>query len=283
MAHREGTPTKKTTLFLLSGFILIFSATELMAQVSIAPTSLFFDSQNRFGSLTVSNGGQQAQEISISMEFGYPTSENGNLVVSRDSLLAEEKSLVNWMKIFPQNFTLQPNQRQVVRFVTQPPQNLGPGGYWSRVKISSNPVSPPIESVGDNQVGAQINLVVEQVIAAHFSTRDAETGVEVTGVKFENNGETGTIRVSSRQTGNAPFVGTIQLSVIGPEDETVYQTRTTTSVYTQITRSFQIPTDELPPGNYSVNGTITSERRDISSNDLLQIEPVNFVHNFTLE
>lgn len=282
MAHVKSIPNKRIALFLLI-CCMALSATGVMAQVSIAPTSLFFDTQDRFRSLTVSNSGQQAQEITISTEFGYPTSENGNLLINRDSVLAEEKSLASWMKIFPRSFTLQPNQRQVVRFVTQPPQNLAPGGYWSRVKISSNPVSPPIEMVGEGEVGAQINLVVEQVIAAHFRTSDARTGIEITGVKFQNDGDTGTILVGSRQTGNTPFIGTIQLSVTGPGGKTVYQTQTTTSVYTQITRSFRMNLDDLSPGKYTINGNINSTRRDISSDKLLQIEPVNFEHTFTLE
>lgn len=282
MSSTQSILSKKIAISLLVCFFVL-SSSEVLGQVSIAPTSLFFDTQNRFGSLTVSNAGQQAQEVTVSTEFGYPTSENGNLVINRDSLMAEEKSLAGWMKIFPQSFTLQPNQRQVVRFVTQPPQGLESGGYWSRVKISSNPVSPSIETVGEGQVGAQINLVVEQVIAAHFHTENAKTGVEITGVKFQNNGDTGVISISTRQTGNTPFIGSIKLSVTGPAGETVYQTQTTTSVYTQITRSFQIPIADFSPGDYSVRGTITSERRDISSNYLLQIEPVNFVHNFTLE
>jgi len=268
----------------LFGFLFLLS-TGVTAQISISPTSLVFDNQNRFGSLTISNSSSEAQEITISMEFGYPTSENGNLVIKRDSILAEQKSLAPWLKVFPQSFTLQGQERQVVRFVLRVPQNLDPGGYWSRVKISSNPVSPPIESVGNNQVGAQINLVVEQVIAAHYRTEDANTGVEVTSVDFNQNRQeqNGILAVGLRQTGNAPFMGTIAFDIKDQEGNTVYQTQTSGSVYTDITRSFRIDLSDWETGTYTISGIITSQRRDINSQKILQIEPVSFTRQINIE
>lgn len=270
--------------FLLFIFLLAL-VSHSSAQVSIAPTALFFDNQNRFSSLTVSNGGQQAQEISISTEFGYSTSEDGNLVIANDSLLAQKKSIADWIKIFPKNFTIQPQQRQVVRFVVRPPKSLETGGYWTRVKITSNPVSPPIESVEEGQVGAQINLVVNQVIGAHFRTQEATTGVKVTGVRFnkEENSQTGEIAVSMEQTENAPFIGSIGLRMINSNGETVYQTSTTNSIYTKITRTFNIDLSDVSPGEYNISGTIRAERQDISQNKLLQIQPVTFKKQITIE
>jgi len=278
------TDLKKTATAFLLSFLFIFTARSL-AQVSIAPTALFFDNQSRFSSLTVSNGGQQAQEISISTEFGYPTSKNGNLVITKDSAMAEKKSMATWIKVFPKNFTLQPQQRQVVRFVARPPNDLKPGGYWSRVKIQSNPVSPPIESVGQNQVGAQINLIVNQVIAAQYRTKDAKTGVDVTSIDFAqtDSTQTGQINVSMKQTGNAPFVGSIDLKVTSNKGNTIYQTSTTNSVYTHITRTFTMDLSNASPGQYTISGNITSQRRDISAENLLQIKPVSFQKQITIE
>jgi P pilus assembly chaperone PapD len=275
---------KKVTilLFFLS---IIFGVGQVNAQVSIAPTSLFFDSQQRFSSLTVSNGGQQAQEIAISTEFGYPTTQDGNLVITNDSVMAKQKSIADWIKVFPKNFTLQPQQRQTVRFVVRPPNGLEEGGYWARVKIQSNAVSPPIESVEEGQVGAQINLVVNQVIAAHYHTSGASTNIEITTVDFtqDDSNQTGQIAVSMKQKGNAPFIGSINLQVTDQNGNPVYQTGTTNSVYTSITRNFNMDLSDIKPGTYTISGEVRSNRRDISQDKLLQIKPVSFKKQITIE
>lgn len=276
------TDHKRATILFSVCFLLLF-ATSTFAQVSIAPTSLFFGNQSRIQSLTVSNGGQQAQEISISTEFGYPTTKNGELDIVDDPELAKTKSIADWLKIFPSNFTLQPNQRQTVRFMARTPGNLESGGYWSRVKIQSNPVSPPIESVGEDQVGAQINLVVNQVIAAHYRTQGATTEVKVDEVVFSQDEDMGQISVSMQQTGNAPFIGSVSLRVNDSDGKTIYQTNTTNSVYTTITRSFNIDLSDVEPGQYTISGSITSDRRDVSQDKLLQINPVSFQKQITIE
>ena len=278
------TGVHKATSILFLIFVLGLSS-QVFAQVSIAPTSLFFDNQQRFSSLTISNGGQQAQEISISTEFGYPTTRNGGIQVVNDSATAQQKSMTDWVKIFPQNFTLQPNQRQTVRFVARPPSGLSQGGYWSRVRVQSNPVSPPIESVDEGQVGAQINLVVNQVIAAHYRTQNATTGVEVSEVTFiqVDSTNSGEIAVNMEQTGNAPFIGSISLQVTDSNSNVVYETQTTNSVYTTITRNFTMDLSDLEAGTYSLSGEITSQRRDISQDKLLQIKPVPFERQITIE
>lgn len=276
------TGSKKVTILLF--FLLLFTISSF-AQVSIAPTSLFFDNQSRFQSLTVSNGGQQAQEISISTEFGYPTTKGGNIIIVNDSTTKKEKSIAVWIKIFPQNFTLQPQQRQTVRFVARPPNNLDTGGYWSRVRIQSNPVSPPIESVDEGQVGAQINLVVNQVIAAHYRTQNAQTGIDVTNIGFTqvDSTQSGVIAVALEQTGNAPFIGSISIKVTDQNGNNVYQTTTTNSVYTSITRNFNMDLSNINPGTYTVTGEVRSERRDINQENLLQIKPVSFQKQITIE
>lgn len=273
----------------LSGICLIclifMSAVPAFAQVSIAPTSLFFDKQNQFSSLTISNGGQRAQEVSISTYFGYPVTQNGGIKIIKDSALARQKSIAEWIKIFPENFTLQPQQRQTVRFVVHPPNSLDPGGYWTRVNIRSNPVSPPLETVEKGEVGARINLIVNQVIAANYRTPGATTGVEVTSVDFNqvDSTNTGHISVSLKKKGNAPFMGSLQVEVKNGEGETVYKNKTTSSVYTTITNSFSMDLSDIKTGKYTVSGTIRSERPDINQDKLLQIQPVNFRKEISIE
>jgi P pilus assembly chaperone PapD len=266
--------------------IFLLGTLQVQAQVSISPTALFFDSQNPFSSLTVSNGGEQAQEISISLGFSFPTSQNGNVLISEDSLLAEKKSIASNINVFPKNFTLEPQQRQLVRFVLQPPQGIADGGYWARVTITSNPVSQAIEDT-DNAggVGTQINIVLNQVISAHYRTNNAQTAVEVNAINFNTpqGGGPATVALSMEQVGNAPFVGSLSMQINDASGETVYQTNATTSVYTTITRTFPVDTSDWEPGTYIVTGQLTSQRRDIAAERLLQIQPLSFNKQITIE
>lgn len=266
--------------------IFLLGTLQAQAQVSISPTALFFDSQNPFSSLTVSNGGEQAQEISISLGFSFPTSQNGNVLISEDSLLAKKKSIASNINVFPKNFTFEPQQRQLVRFVLQPPQGIADGGYWARVTITSNPVSQAIEDT-DNAggVGTQINIVLNQVISAHYRTNNAETAVAVNSVDYTKSKDDApaTVALNLKQTGNAPFVGSVSLQIDKSDGETVFQTNSTTSVYTTITRTYPVDTSGWAPGTYQISGTITSQRRDISADKLLQIEPLSFNKQITIE
>jgi P pilus assembly chaperone PapD len=266
--------------------ILLFATVQLQAQVSISPTALFFDSQNPFSSLTVSNGGEQAQEISISLGFSFPTSKDGNILISEDSVLAQEKSIASNVNTFPKNFTLEPQQRQLVRFVLQPPQGIADGGYWARVTITSNPISEAVgESGNDGSIGTQINIVLNQVISAHYRTNNAETAVAVNSVDYTKSKDDApaTVALNLKQTGNAPFVGSVSLQIDKSDGETVFQTNSTTSVYTTITRTYPVDTSGWAPGTYQISGTITSQRRDISADKLLQIEPLSFNKQITIE
>ncbi|NGP87831.1 hypothetical protein [Fodinibius halophilus] len=272
----------------LIAFILLFCGLTFQshAQVSIAPTSLYFSSQERFSSLTVSNGGQQAQEISISTKFGYPATVKKGVSIVNDSVLAEKKSMGEWVKIFPKNFTLQPQQRQTVRFVVRPPKNLSQGGYWTRVQIKSNAVSPPIESVEEDQIGAQINIVLNQGIPAYYFTSNAQTGINVDSIDFEyldEQADTGQVLISMKQTGDAPFIGSIILKLVDQNGDAVYQNYSTNSVYSSLTRSYNIDLSDIEPGNYTISGRIISERRDVNQENLLQIEPVNFEKKIVIE
>ncbi|MDX1618768.1 MAG: hypothetical protein R3224_08280 [Balneolaceae bacterium] len=265
-------------MLLIAGFV-----SRSHSQVSISPTSLFFDANNRFSSLIVSNGSEQAQEVSIEIEFGYTASDkNGNLHIANDPDLAKRKSISDWLRAFPRSFTLQSGQRQTVRFVVRPPQNLSTGGYWSRVKIISNPLSPPIEST-DNAVTAQINLVVEQVISAHYRTNGAETGLSIENIQFYREGGMGEVRVSMQQTGNAPFIGSLALELIDTDDTVVDSRSSTMTVYTRLTRSMTFDLEGLAPGNYTVRATARSQRNDVSPENLLPIKPVTLTKEISID
>jgi hypothetical protein len=95
--------------------------------------------------------------------------------------------------------------------------------------------------------------------------------------------DTGKIMVAMQRTGNAPFMGMINVKVTDGHGKVVYQTKATNSVYTSLTRTFRMDLSNIEPGPFTISGTINTNRSDISADNLLQIKPVSFKKQITIE
>lgn len=157
--------------FLSSTFTLLLLFASLgFAQVTIAPTNMFIDNTSGFGTYMVVNGSNKTQEISVDFFFAYSqTDENGNRsIIIEDSVMADRYSVAEYVRAFPRNFTLAPNQRQMVRLRLTAPNDLDDGTYWARIKTTSTPESPPLELQQTESVNATVGIIVEQVTGLFF-------------------------------------------------------------------------------------------------------------------
>lgn len=263
--------------------ILLVGVSNSLAQVSIAPTSVFLSEQEPFANLLVANGSDIAQEISISFRFGYATNDDGGNVVMAYDTTANESSLTDNVLAFPRNFVLQPGQRQTVRLNVTGVGNLDDGTYWTRVSVLAAPLSPPIESVESGAVGARININFEQVIPLFFRKGNVTTGVSVEDVSYETEGNTGRFRISVTRDGNSPFHGSITMRILDNNGSEVVTESSNVTAYFDITRVIDFDLTSLDPGEYSANFTIESVRRDISTADIIQIAPIQQTKSFTVE
>lgn len=169
----------KRLLILLVGLLFWIP---IRAQVSISPTFLFIDETSRFETLLIMNGTDKNQEVSLSYEFGYPVSDSlGNIQMQySDTENIVDYSIADWIKGFPRNFALESGQRQVVRLTIRPDESLeNDGMYWTRVKTTSTPESPPIGAAPEGEVRTQINFKFEQVTTAFYKGGNLTTGLEI--------------------------------------------------------------------------------------------------------
>lgn len=258
--------------------LLCFGVSGSLAQLTIAPTYIFLDNQNRFATMLVMNGGEKTQEVSIEYQFGYPESaSDGSFVMNySDSATAEKYSISNWIRGFPQNFTLQPGQRQVVRFTVRPPSDLEDGVYWTRIKTASSPLSPPVEATSDDRVTAQINIRVEQITTAIYSKGNNEAALSVSNLELINDGAGGpdSLSYDVTKTGTAPYLGTFDVKITDPSGNTVYQNTSTTSIYFDVFRKIPLNTNGLEAGTYRVQLTYAPTRRDIAQDKLFKANTV---------
>ncbi|MCG8374193.1 MAG: hypothetical protein MI700_11690 [Balneolales bacterium] len=263
-------------LFTLFFSLLLFN--NLNAQVTIAPTNMFLDSNSSFGTYMVVNGSNETQEVSVDFIFGYSiTDEAGNrtMVQSDSNEVAQEYSIADRLRAFPRNFTLAPGQRQIVRLRLSNTSDLASGTYWSRIRTTSEKQSPPLELTNQEVVSAQIGIVIEQVTGLYFKNGDVSTGIDVQNIETNLDEENNlTVLTEFLRTGNSPFIGSVNVRLISGSGQIVREALVSTTYFFDGVHKQTFEVDDLPSGSYTVNIEFETRRDDVSANDLVQMNPV---------
>lgn len=261
---------------LLITFLLILSLGSVIAQVSLAPTTVFADA-NGIGTLYVSNGSEKPQEVNISFLFGYPGNDaEGNLLmIYSDSIREQQSGLGDRVRTFPRSFILAPGQQQTVRLQIRPDRNKPEGMYFTRVKVSSSEQTASVEEVATEGISTQINLKLEQVIALFYKSGNTTTGLELSEFVAEKKDNFLNISSSFFVDGNSPFIGSLEAVVKSASGEVVAKHQQTVALYFEGLRSYSIPLPEgLASGTYEVELLFKTERSDIPKSDLIQSLPI---------
>ena len=261
----------------LTTLVVVLFAQAVVAQVSIAPSTVFISDQTNIGTVYVSNRSDEPQEVSIEFAFGYPTSdENGNLIMTYDDQEAFERYAINeWVRAFPRSFVLGPRQQQTVRFQVRPRPQAQDGTYWTRVKILANPQTPDIDLAPDEEgIATRITFRFEQIIAAFYKKGNTTTGVSVSKVEVRHEENRLLLMPHLQRTGNSPFIGSMIAKMYDAGGNLVKERQTTTTAYFEEIRRIEIDTEGLEPGNYRVELTFETRRGDISPTDLVQAPPI---------
>lgn len=278
---------KNVKCYLTTIFILLAIKTGVFGQVTIAPTNLFINDQNRFGTFLVVNGSGSPQEVSISFEFSYPqTDENGIRKIVKDSSLNAPNSIQEYVRAFPQQFVIQPGQRQIIRLRVNAPNSLQDGTYWTRIKTASSTVSDPIEIQNQSTVAAQVGIKVEQITGLFYKAGDVNTEININDIKTQKSIRDGTeyleVFTSFERLGNSPFLGTIRTEILDLNGKIVSETTTSTSYYFDGTHSSQLDISGMNDGNYQIRISFDNSRSDISESDRIPMTPVSKTIPITL-
>ena len=265
--------------------LLLLFAFSAQAQVTISPTAVFLDKNSKVGSFYVSNPSNSAVEVRLGFEFAYPaTDEEGRVFLNYEDEEAKERfSLVPHLRAFPTTFVLQPNERQTIRLVGRIPQNSDPGMYWTRMRVSSNQLTPPIGEVAEGQVAAQVSFQIDQVTAVLVQHGDAQTGLEIHSTEANVENDRLIILSEVERTGNSPFIGSVETRIFDSNGQEVDSRRSSTSVYFRNNQRVEFDSSNWATGQYTAETTFESQRNDISSQNLLQIPEVSERTTFTIE
>lgn len=152
--------------------------------------------------LKVYNGSDESTVgIKIEVEDIAPRGEIGHVVV--EPAETETYSLASWVKVEPEEFTLEPKAQRFVTFTLSVPKNAEPGGHYGTILATTRSVVGPgrTGTTLAQRIGALVLLSVsgeleeELIVNDFFAPRYSEYGPIPFTIRFENKG---TIHVKPR-------------------------------------------------------------------------------------
>ena len=246
--------------------------------VMIAPHAVFIDHRQRSGAVTLFNPGTEPVEISVEVFFGYTTVDSlGNLtLVTLEHPDSSQPSAAGWIQAFPRRVTVGSQERQTVRLLATPPPELPDGEYWARLAFTAKAGQVPVTGVPDTaQIKIGLDLQVRSIIGLWYRKGAARTGVSVSSLQAERQGDTVLVRASLRREGNAAFLGTAHLALANARGRAVSEVRLPVGVFSGYEARWSLPVATLASGTYQLRLVLLTERDDFDNQRvILKAAPV---------
>lgn len=255
---------------------LLLAVTPAEASTLVAPHALFMRDDSRTTVLYVQNTGDRTQEISIELKYGYPTSDDsGDVHVELiDSPAPSEPSAAGWVRALPRRLLLAPKDRQAIRFLARPPADLPEGEYWSRVIVSSQEAEPELPKPVTGAVQARLFFETRIIVSLSYRRGEVSTGVQLNDFQAAIDGASVAADVRLERTGNAAYIGMLELALLDAEKREVGSWMRAIAVYRDLYRHIEMPVGDLPSGLYTLALRLCNERSDIPGENLLVAAPL---------
>ena len=174
------------------------------AGVVLAPHALFIDHHTRSGILYIQNPGDESEEVTVALEYGYPASDStgGVHIELIPNPPADAPSAAGWVRALPQRIRVLPGARQAVRLLAQPPADLPDGEYWSRIIVSSHAAQPPVPVSEDSGVRVGLTLEMRTITSLIYRKGQVTTSVALDDFAIESAGDTLIAAVRLSRHGN---------------------------------------------------------------------------------
>lgn len=265
--------TRRLAALCAAAAALSIAAAPARAQgVLVAPQAVFVDHRTRSGAIELYNPGTEPAEVTVSALFGYPVTDSLGRTTLYTTTAPDSSapSAAAWVSAFPRRLTLAPRQRQTVRLLVRPPQNLPDGEYWTRLVVQAKggrvEVAGPAEDSGI-QVG--LTLEVRTIIALLYRKGAVSTGVALSGVRAELDGDSLAVRARLERTGNAAYLGQVHGTLTDASGRTVKAFDVPTAVYYALEPRYALAVDDLAPGRYTLELRVATDREDVTGGALL--------------
>jgi hypothetical protein len=262
--------------------VMLFAAyTEtLLGGIKATPTMVLIQSPSRTGSITVQNSTvDQDQEIWIDFEYGYQVpGEDGKFqIINPTSDSGGVRSASEWLRAYPQRFTIPPGGLQVVRIVTAPPPNLLDGEYVARIQINSKLSKPRTGSKNlTGRISVGFEIIEKSDLPFHYRRGILSTGLIVRDVKTTNIKDTLQVAVDLTRSGNTSYWGTAACRLKDKDGKVVGIIKKGVVVYSDGIYLFKLNIAKVTNGAYTLDLDMKSELTSAKKEYVVRAEPVHY-------
>jgi P pilus assembly chaperone PapD len=259
-------------LALLALALVVGRATPLRAQgVLVAPQAVFMDHRTRAGAIELYNPGTEPAEVSISTLFGYPVTDSSGVTTLYTSAAPDPDapSAAGWVQAFPRRLKLAPGQRQTVRLMARPPQNLPDGEYWTRLVIEASGGRVDVGGADSTSIQVGLLLKVRTVIALLYRKGGVSTGVALSNLRANVVGDSVAVRMRLAREGNAAYLGQVHAALLDARGREARSFAAPMAVYYALEPRYSLPVAGLAPGRYTLALRVDTSRDDITTAGVL--------------
>lgn len=271
--------TRRRSLPVVRVLVLAAAAVALMPAIIeaiyVSPTAVFMDMRTRDAQITVGNSGDQPEEATIEIKYGFPDTDSAGTPFVRfvDDPGPEFRSAADWIRPFPQRVRLEPGTQQVVRLLARPPADLPDGEYWTRMIVTGRGAVARVPTA-DSAVRVGVDLQIRLVTSVAFRKGQVTTGVTLRGITAEAEGDSLAVWANMAREGNAAYHGTADVELATTAGATLRTWSMPLSVHFPMRRRFAYPLTGIEPGDYRVRFRLRAVRRDLPAERVLRAPPV---------
>jgi hypothetical protein len=250
--------------------LLLAMLPALIEAIYVTPHAVFMADDQRSAQVTIGNSGDQPEEATIELQFGFPDTDSNGTPFIRfvEDPGSRFPSAAEWIRAFPRRVQLAPGDQQIVRLLATPPDDLPDGEYWTRMIITSRGTTARVATT-DTAVSAGLSLVIRLITSVTYRKGAVSTGVTVRQLTAMAHTDSIEVWMAADRDGNGAYLGTAYFELLTSDGAAIGEWPTPLAIYYPINRRFVLPTGPLAPGRYVLRLRLAAERPDLPEGRVL--------------
>lgn len=268
--------TRPRLLAVAATVLVLLLLPQVLKAIYVTPHALFISHGERAGQVTLGNSGEEPEEVTVELRFGFPDTDPDGSPFIRfiDDPDPRFPSAVEWIRPYPRRLRLEPGEQQTVRLLATPPDDLPEGEYWSRMIVTARGATLPIESP-DTAVRAGLSLEMRLITSVTYRKGEIRTGINLRSFEASIEGDSIVTWVDATREGNGAYLGTAKFEVLDQNQAAVREWAIPIAVYYPMNRRFALPHELLPSGTYVLRLTLETERSDLREGNVIPAPTVS--------